>query len=85
MGDQFDCQCNSQRYQNEIIQISKNWHKIRNQVNGAKGISNDTGNKEPGIPGRPWVTRSKVKRKGFGLDIASTLFEFFEHYHGLAN
>src|SRR4030042_1539683 len=81
MGNQLDSQSNTHGYQDEIIQITKNRHKVWNQINGAECISDDAGNEKLCIPRRSGVARSKVKSKGLCFEMTSTLLQFCEQCH----
>ena len=81
IGDQLDSQGDTHWYQDKIIQIAKNRNKVRDQINGAEGISDDASHDELCIPRRSGITRSKVKGKGLCLEMTRTLFQFCEQCH----
>lgn len=79
IGDQFDSLGDTHWYQDKIVQITENRHKVWNQINGTKGISDDAANEKFCIPQCSGVTRSKVKSKGLCPETTRTLSEFCEY------
>ena len=74
MRNQLHSQGDTYWYQDEIIQIAKYRHKVRDQINGAERIRDDASHEELCMPRCSGVTRGKVKGKGFRFEMPRTLF-----------
>src|SRR4029077_8459823 len=67
--------------EDKIIQITKNRYKVWYQINRAASVSDDSTNKKFDVTRCSRVTRSKIKRKGLGLEMTRTLFKFVNQCH----
>jgi hypothetical protein len=72
---------NSKRHEQQIIQIAKHRHKVRDEIYRAKGIGGHTGRNQFRVPWHTRITRSKVQRDDITFKRARPLANPLEYTH----
>jgi len=73
LGNHLQCKSNTQRNQDEVIQISQDGDGIWNQIYRAEGISNYASGENPGVPRSSGIFVSQIDGVGLYLELSSSL------------
>jgi len=77
--NQFDDQRDSEWDDDEVIKVTNDRDKVRDQINRRSGIGGDGNSKSLRIPRHARIAGGKVKGKGIALDGARPLFPMVEY------
>lgn len=79
LGDHCQCEGNTRRNDEQIVEITEDGHEGRYQVNGAEGVANDKEDQAPGVPGSTGIPRCQEEGVYFGPERAGLGLEAGKH------
>jgi hypothetical protein len=77
----FECYNNTQWDQEKMIQISNNGNRMQELIYGTEGISNNTSNKNLGVPRDPRILVGQVNGIGLHFELTCSSFPDIKNFH----
>src|SRR6266487_1239560 len=79
--DHSDRKHDPERDQYEIVEVSQDRNKVRDEVDGAQRIGYDARDQKLRVPGRAGVARGEPEDESLALEASRALFEAGEQRH----
>lgn len=78
-GDEANCESDSGRNDDDVVEIAKHGDEIGNQIDWTEGVGGDRAGHDLGIPRDPWIARRYPHRKHIAPNRLGPLFRCLEH------